>query len=177
VVREAQRGYGAACWAGVLATREECILVFMDGDGSFAAAEIARLVAPIQENRADLVLGARELSGVSEAMPQHARFGNSLATRLLRLLYGLQVSDLGPFRAIRRQLLLDLHMREMVFGWPVEMMVKAARQGYRICEVPVSYRPRLGGESKVSGNLRGTLRAGYRILAVIFTYAQPWSKL
>jgi len=105
------------------------------------------------------------------AMPPHARFGNWLVARLMRLLYGLRVTDLGPYRAIRADLLALLDMREMTYGWPTEMMVKAARQGGRVVEVPVRYRVRRGGRSKVSGTVRGTLLATYFILFVTLRYA------
>jgi glycosyltransferase involved in cell wall biosynthesis len=174
VVRESRRGYGAACLAGSRAARGD-LLVFMDADGSFDPAEIPALVAPLMRDESDLVLGSRALRRAArDIMPGHQRFGNWLAAQLLSRLYGLQVTDLGPFRALRRHDLLDLHMSEMTYGWPVEMMVKAARMGYRVREVPVSYGPRLGGRSKVSGTLKGSVVAGYRILHTILRYAhQP----
>jgi len=172
VVVEPQRGYGRACRAGVVAARSADVLVFMDGDGSFDAAEIERLLAPIHAGRADLVLGSRELGGTYVAgMLPHQRFGNRLVALLIRVLYRIKVTDVGPFRAIRRPLLESLQMREPTYGWPAEMLVKAARRGARIVEVPISYRPRHGGESKVSGTLRGTVLAGYRMLALTLRYA------
>jgi hypothetical protein len=107
-------------------------------------------------------------------MPPHARFGNWLVARLMGLIYGLQVTDLGPFRAIRTDLLASLGMREMTFGWPTEMTVKAAHSGARVAEVPVRYRVRRGGRSKVSGTLRGTILATYYILFVTLRYAFGW---
>jgi glycosyltransferase involved in cell wall biosynthesis len=174
VVREPRRGYGAACAAGVAALPADVdVVVFIDGDYSMLPMEMPRLLAPISAGRADLVLGSRALGRIEPgAMTPPQRFGNWLAAALMRLLYGLRVTDLGPYRAVRRDLLARLHMQEMTFGWPTEMIVKAARRGARILEVPVSFHPRRAGESKVSGTLRGTLLAGYRILAVTFRYAR-----
>ncbi len=172
VVEQPQRGYGHACRAGVNAAREADILVFLDGDGSFDPREIASLVEPILTNDADLVLGSRELGGTpSRALLPHQRFGNRLVAWLLRRLYNMHVTDVGPFRAIRRTTLEALAMCEPTYGWPTEMVVKAARRNARIAEVPVSYTSRLGGESKVSGTVRGTVLAGYRMLALTFKYA------
>ena len=169
-VIEPQRGYGAACRAGVLAAKGD-ILVFMDGDGSFAPAECAALVAPIVDGAADLVLGTRMLGGLAAgAMPPHQRWGNRLVAGLLRLLYGVQVTDLGPYRAIRRDLLLALEMQEMSYGWPVEMMIKTAQCGGVLVETPVTCRPRSAGVSKVGGSVKGTILATYRILRVTFRY-------
>lgn len=171
VVAERRRGYGYACAAGVAASCGD-VLVFMDGDGSFIPGEAWTLLAPIQNGQADFVLGSRMLGGMTPgAMPPHQLYGNKLVARLLRLLYGLRLTDLGPFRAIRRDLLLALEMRERTYGWPVEMMVKAARRRARIVESPVSYRPRFAGQSKVGGTARGTLLATQRILRVTFRYA------
>jgi glycosyltransferase involved in cell wall biosynthesis len=175
VVREPRRGYGYACAAGAAAAAEASVLVFLDGDGSFLPAELPLLLAPILEDRADLVLGSRPLGSIEPgAMPPHQRFGNWLVARLANLLYGLSITDLGPYRAIRRPLLIRLDMREMTFGWPAEMIVKAARQGARIAEAPVSYRSRQGGRSKVSGTLRGTLLTAWYVLGVTLRYARPW---
>jgi glycosyltransferase involved in cell wall biosynthesis len=174
IVAEPRAGYGFACAAGVRAAAERGadLLVFLDADGSFDPAQIPDLLAPIRSGQADLVLGSRRAGGMERgAMPAHARFGNGLVALLMRLLYGLQVTDLGPFRAIRAGLLAQLAMREMTYGWPTEMMVKAARQGARVVEVPVRYRVRRGGRSKVSGTLRGTLLATYYILFVTLRYA------
>jgi glycosyltransferase involved in cell wall biosynthesis len=174
VVSEPRAGYGYACAAGVRAAmdRNAGVLVFLDGDGSFDPAQIADLLSPIAAGQADLVLGSRPAGEMEPgAMPPHARFGNWLVARLMRLLYGLRVTDLGPFRAIRADLLAQLGMREMTYGWPTEMMVKAARRGARVVEVPVRYRVRRGGRSKVSGTLRGTLLATYAILFVTLRHA------
>lgn len=169
VVSEPRAGYGFACAAGVQAAREQGaeVLVFIDADGSFDPAQIRDLLAPIECEQADLVLGSRLAGGIEPgAMPPHARFGNWLVARLMRALYNLPVTDLGPFRAIRTDLLERLGMQEMTYGWPTEMMVKAARRGARVIEVPVRYRVRRGGRSKVSGTLRGTVLATYFILFV-----------
>jgi glycosyltransferase involved in cell wall biosynthesis len=171
VVPQPMRGYGAACLAGALAARG-AVLVYIDGDGSFDPGQIPDVVAPILGDQADLVLGSRTLGeNARSAMPVQQRLGNALAVALLRGLYGLRVTDLGPFRAIRRQLVLDLEMQEMTYGWPTEMMVKAARAGARIRELPVTYRPRLGGRSKVSGTFKGVILAGYHILKTVLKYA------
>jgi glycosyltransferase involved in cell wall biosynthesis len=170
VVTEARRGYGYACAAGVAAATGE-VLAFMDGDGSFVPAELALLLEPILAGSADLSLGTRMRGGmVPGAMPPHQLWGNRLVARLMRALYGLCLTDLGPFRAIRRETLAALHMRDRTYGWPVEMIVKAARQGARIVEAPVSYRPRMAGQSKVGGTVRGTALAPYRILTTTFRY-------
>ncbi len=171
VVQEPRRGYGYACAAGVVATSAS-ILAFMDGDGSFMPAELSVLVAPIRQDTADFVVGGRMLGEMTPgAMPSHQRLGNQFIAALLRWRYGLPVTDLGPFRTIRRSLLLDLNMQEHTYGWPVEMMIKATQHQARVVEIPVSYRPRLCGRSKVGGSLSGTIRATYRILRVVFRYA------
>ena len=172
VVIESQRGYGYACAAGVSAAQDADVLVFMDGDYSFSPTDLPSLLSPILENRADMVLGSRERGHIAlGAMPSHQRFGNWLVSRLMNTLYGLSITDLGPYRAIRRQLLMELDMREMTYGWPTEMIVKSARRGARIVEVPVSYRSRRFGHSKVSGTVRGTILATWFILGVTFRYA------
>jgi glycosyltransferase involved in cell wall biosynthesis len=171
VVSEPRRGYGFACAAGVAAARGE-ILAFMDGDASFIPGELGQLLAPLLHGSADLTLGTRLRGELAlGAMPPHQRFGNWLVARLITLLYNVHLTDLGPFRAVRRDLLLALDMRERTYGWPVEMIVKAARQRVRIVELPVSYRPRLAGRSKVGGTLRGTVLATYRILRTTLRYA------
>ncbi len=170
VVSEPRRGYGFACAAGAAAADGE-VLVFMDGDGSFAPADLPGLVAPILNQQADLALGSRMLQELPPgAMPVHQRFGNYLVSWLLSKLYGLHLTDLGPFRAIRRDLYISLQMQEFTFGWTVEMMVKAARRHMRIVEIPTAYRPRLAGRSKIGGTLRGTILATYHIFRVIFRY-------
>jgi glycosyltransferase involved in cell wall biosynthesis len=173
VVSEPRRGYGYACAAGIQATADADVLVFIDGDYSFLPGEMRRLLAPILEGCADLVLGSRALGAIAPgAMPPHQRFGNWLAARLMTYLYGLPVTDLGPYRAVRGELARTLDMREMIFGWLVEMIIKATRRGARIVEVPVSYHSRRAGHSKVSGTLRGSALAAYHILAVTLRYAR-----
>ena len=174
VVYEARRGYGYACAAGVLeaAALGADVVAFLDGDHSFLPAELPRLLAPILFDRADLVLGSRWLGHIAPgAMPPQQRFGNWLAARLMSALYSIPLTDLGPYRAIRLSLLLSLDMQEMTFGYPTEMMVKAARRGARLMEVPVSFHSRRSGRSKVSGTLRGTVLAARYILGVTIQYA------
>lgn len=170
IVRENRRGYGSACLAGIEATNNPDIVVFLDGDYSDHPNEMPDLIAPILENRADLVIGSRVL-GNSEpgALMIQARFGNRLATSLIKILFGVSYTDLGPFRAIRYRALRDLNMRDKTFGWTVEMQVKAAKQALKIQEMPVSYRKRIG-VSKITGTLKGTLKAGWKILFTIFKY-------
>ena len=169
VVPEPRRGYGRACATGVDAAGDVDLIVLMDGDRSDRFDELPLLLAPLLAGEADLVVGSRTL-GSSEPgslLPQQ-RFGNWLAARMLRLLYGVRVTDIGPFRVIRRRDLLSLGMREMTYGWSVEMIARAARRGLWVREVPVTYRKRAGGDSKVSGNLTASVRAGGRIIATIF---------
>ena len=175
VVFEPHRGYGHACRAGLeaLATSPPDIVVFLDADHSDHADEMAGLVAPIAAGSADLVIGSRLLGRRRPgALPLHALWGNRFATWLLRRLTGVPFTDLGPFRAIRWTALAGLGMREMTFGWTVEMQVRATRRGLRCIEVPVSYRPRIG-VSKISGTLTGSVRAGARILWTVFRAAAP----
>ena len=172
VIHEPNRGYGYACAAGVGAAHQAEILVFLDGDFSSTPSELPVVLAPAISGIADLVIGSRELGDIAPgAMPPHQRLGNRLATWLMNRLYGLSLTDLGPYRAIRRELLLALDMREMTYGWPTEMTVKAARRGARIVEVPVGWHPRQAGRSKVSGTLRGTFLAAWYILGVALRYA------
>jgi glycosyltransferase involved in cell wall biosynthesis len=172
VVREPKRGYGYACAAGVGAASQAEILVFLDGDYSSLPSEMPVVLAPALAGEADLVIGSRERGGIAPgAMPPHQRLGNRMATWLMNRLYGLSLTDLGPYRAIRRDLLLSFDMREMTYGWPTEMTVKAARGGARLVEVPVSWHPRQEGRSKVSGTLRGTFLAAWYILGVTLRYA------
>jgi glycosyltransferase involved in cell wall biosynthesis len=169
VVVEPRRGYGAACWAGIQALGPDiAIVAFLDGDGSQDPAELARLLAPIVAGQADLVLGARRFDAAAAAEHgRHAVIGTRAVARLLGWRLGLALRDLGPFRAIRRDALLALGLRDRGFGWPVEMVARAARAGLRIAEVEVSQRPRRGGRSKVAGTVRGSLRAGWRFIRVV----------
>jgi len=166
VVVEPRRGYGAACWAGVAALGPEITVVaFLDGDGSQDPAELPHLLAPLVAGGADLVMGVRQF-GAGDDHPRHAVLGTWAVTLIVRWRFGVRLSDVGPFRAIRREALDTLELRDRGFGWPVEMVVKAARRGLRIAEVPVAQRPRLGGRSKVAGTVSGSLRAGWRFLQV-----------
>ena len=174
VVYEPRRGYGYACATGVVAAHQADILVFLDGDYSFLPAELPVVLAPILTGEADVVLGSRYRGHIAPgAMPPQQRFGNWLVARLMNALYGLAITDLGPYRAVRRSLLVSLDMQEMTYGWPTEMIVKAARRRARMVEVPVSFHNRRAGHSKVSGTLRGTILAGWFILGVTLRYA--WS--
>jgi len=169
VVRESRRGYGSACYAGVRALAADCeIVVFIDGDGSEYPELMGKLVEPILKGTHDFVLGSR-LRGRRE--PGSMSFAQVFAGRLiglmLRALYGIHYTDMGPFRAIRRDALLGLGLRELTYGWPLEMQMRAARARLRILEVPVDYRRRTGGKSKISGTIRGTILAGTRILMTL----------
>jgi glycosyltransferase involved in cell wall biosynthesis len=168
VIFEPRRGYGRACYSGVLAVDGADLIALMDGDRSDRFDELPLLLAPLLDGEADLVIGSRTLGSYEPGslLPQQL-FGNWVAARMLRLLYGVKVTDIGPFRVIRRHDLLALGMREMTYGWSVEMIARAARQGLRVREVPVTYRNRAGGVSKVSGNLKASLRAGARIIGTI----------
>ena len=164
VVREDRRGYGAACWAGVCAVDPGTdVVVFLDGDGSQAPEEVPIVLAPIAQGRADFVLGARRFDG---AHPMHAALGSRLVARIIAWRHGLCLSDIAPYRAIRLDLLRGLDMRDRAYGWPVEMVAKAAARGARIVEVSVSHAPRQAGRSKVSGTVLGSLRASYAFLVL-----------
>jgi len=166
VISEPRRGYGAACWAGFQAVAAD-ILVYMDADGSFLPSEIPRLVEPVTRGKAQLVLGSRTLRAEdAKAIPFHARLGNRFIAYAISAASGNRITDLGPFRAVTRTTLENLRMRERTYGWPCEMILKASQHNYPIVEVPVSYRPRIGGESKVSGTLRGSAKAALAILRV-----------
>jgi glycosyltransferase involved in cell wall biosynthesis len=174
IVSEPRQGYGYACAAGTaLALQEGAdVLVYMDGDFSSLPAEITRLLEPVRKKEADLVLGSRALGHIaSGAMLPHQRFGNWLSARLMSWLYHVKVTDLGPYRAIHSDMIREMDMREMTFGWPTEMMVKTARGNGRILEVPVSWHVRRSGQSKVSGTIRGSFLAAYYILGVTLRYA------
>jgi glycosyltransferase involved in cell wall biosynthesis len=178
VVEERHRGYGAACLRGIA----ECAaseprpdaIVFMDADGSDDPAELPRLLEPIARGEADLVLGSRVLDGARVepgALSPQARAGNLIATTMIRALYGVRFTDLGPYRAIRFDALTALGMRDLDWGWTAEMQVKAVRQKLRVREVPASWRRRRAGKSKISGTVRGVIGAGYKILTTIARYA------
>jgi glycosyltransferase involved in cell wall biosynthesis len=173
VVREPRRGYGAACLRGLaeLAGDPPAVVVFLDADYSDAPGEMLRVAGPVMRGEADLVIGSRVL-GEREpgALAPQARFGNALATFLIRTLYGARFTDLGPFRAVSWDALRRMEMADRDFGWTVEMQVRAAKLGLRCLEVPVSYRRRIG-TSKITGTVRGTFSAGRKILWVIFREA------
>jgi glycosyltransferase involved in cell wall biosynthesis len=170
VVHEPRRGYGRACLTGLAIADAPDVVVFLDGDYSDRPAELPLLLAPIADGRADITMGSRlGQRRIAGALPWHAVFGNWLAARLIRLLYGLEISDLGPFRAARANVLRELALEEATYGWAVEMILKGALQGFRIVEVPVSYYPRIG-KSKISGTVKGTIGAAWFILSRIMLY-------
>ncbi len=168
IVTESRRGYGRACRAGAEAAGDCDILVFLDGDGSDRPELIPRLLAPIIEGRYDFVIGSR-IRGRREpgSMSAHQILAGRAVGLALRLLYGVHYTDMGPLRAIRRDALVRLGMRETTFGWNLEMQMRAARAGLRILEIPVDHRRRAGGVSKVSGSLSGTIKASLRIGATL----------
>jgi len=170
VVQEPRRGYGRACLTGLDAADGPDIIVFLDGDYSDRPSELAIVLAPITEGRADITLGSRlREQRIPGALPWHQVLGNRLAATLIRLLYGLRITDLGPFRAGRADVLRALQLKETTYGWAVEMILKGALAGFRIVEVPVSYYPRIG-KSKISGTLKGTVGAAWFILSLIVRY-------
>ena len=174
VLREPVPGYGKACLKGIEYLKQTQpvpdVVVFLDADHSDYPEEIPALLKPITQGNADLVIGSRAL-GIKEdgSMTPQQIFGNWLATRLLKLFYGVRFTDLGPFRAIRFSKLIELEMQDKTYGWTVEMQLKAAKKGFQCVEVPVRYRKRIGF-SKISGTVKGTIMAGYKILATIFKY-------
>src|SRR6266705_2933814 len=164
VATEPMRGYGRACLKGF---KTACslgaeIVIFMDGDGSDDPADLPLMLRPIREGRADFVIGSRVSERAERgAMPPQARLGNWLVSRLIHLLYGVSLHDIGSFRAVRCSLLAALEMREMTYGWPVEMLVKAARAHYRLVEIPIHSRHRSHGRSKVAGTIAGSMKAAF----------------
>jgi glycosyltransferase involved in cell wall biosynthesis len=170
VLHQPLRGYGRACLTGLAATASPDIVVFLDGDYSDRPDELPLLLAPILDGRADITLGSRlGKQSIRGALPWHQAFGNHLAAGLIRLFYGLKISDLGPFRAGRADVLRQLELQENTYGWAVEIILKGALGGFRIVEVPVSYYPRIG-KSKISGTVRGTVGAAWFILSLIVRY-------
>ena len=170
VIHEPRRGYGRACLTGLAAANSPDVVVFLDGDDSDRPSELPILLAPIIEGRADITLGSRlQQRRVDGALPWHQVFGNRLAAGLIRILYGLKITDLGPFRAGRADVLRTLALEEPTYGWAVEMILKGALAGFRVVEVPVSYHPRIG-KSKISGTLKGTIGAAWFILSLIVRY-------
>jgi glycosyltransferase involved in cell wall biosynthesis len=174
VIRQPIRGYGTACLAGVLAAADADVVLLMDADGSDDLDGAARVAALSLEGKAELIMGSRIAGNLERgALTLPQRTGNALATLLLQLFCGgRRISDIGPVRALRRADLLALDMYEMTYGWSIEMLVKAVRANYRILEVPVDYRRRIAGRSKVSGTVRGTIRAGWCILTTVVRYAR-----
>jgi glycosyltransferase involved in cell wall biosynthesis len=170
VISEPRRGYGRACLTGLENASAPDIVVFLDGDYSDRPSELPILLGPILQGHADITLGSRLAAGnITAAMPWHQAFGNRLAAGLIRVLYGVKLSDLGPFRAGRANVLHELALEETTYGWAVEMILKGAIAGFRIVEVPVSYHPRIG-KSKISGTVKGTVGAGWFILSRIMRY-------
>jgi glycosyltransferase involved in cell wall biosynthesis len=170
VLHEPRRGYGRACLTGIAATNTPDIVVFLDGDYSDRPDELPLLLAPIVEGKADITIGSRlAKQNVAGALPWHSVLGNRLAAAMIRFLYGQQITDLGPFRAARAEVLQQLALEEATYGWAVEMILKGALKGFRIVEVPVSYAPRIG-KSKISGTLKGTIGAAWFILSRIVLY-------
>jgi glycosyltransferase involved in cell wall biosynthesis len=170
VIREPRRGYGRACLTGLAHVSSPEVVVFLDGDYSDRPAELPRLLAPITEGRADITLGSRLAEPRAPAsLPWHAAFGNRVASRLITFLFGRKITDLGPFRAVRADILPALALEETTYGWAVEMILKGALHGFRIVEVPVSYYPRIG-QSKISGTVTGTLGAAWFIFSRILRY-------
>jgi glycosyltransferase involved in cell wall biosynthesis len=174
VLNEINQGYGFACLKGISYLNELVvkpdIVVFLDADYSDYPEEIPKLIEPIVYDNFDMVIGSRA-SGNREknSMTPQQIFGNWLATKLLKLLYNVKYTDLGPFRAIKYTKLIDLKMNDTTYGWTVEMQVKASKKNYKVCEVPVTYRKRIG-HSKISGTIKGTFMAGYKIITTIFKY-------
>jgi len=170
VLEEPRRGYGRACLTGLANASAPDVVVFLDGDYSDRPSELPILLAPIIEDRADITLGSRlGPQRAPGALPWHSAFGNRLAAALINLLYRLKISDLGPFRAGRADVLRALALEETTYGWAVEMILKGTLGGFRIVEVPVSYYPRIG-KSKISGTLKGTIGATWFILSLIVRY-------
>ena len=176
VLLEKRRGYGSACLKGIdyirkkSAERQPDIVVFIDGDYSDYPEEMIQLVQPITEKNFDFVIGSRALGKRQKgAMAPQQIFGNWLAITLMRLCIGAKYSDLGPFRAIRWEKLLALDMRDRNYGWTVEMQIKAAKKKLTYTEIPVNYRIRIG-KSKITGTVKGTIMAGYKIILTIFKY-------
>ena len=182
VVQEPRRGYGRACLTGLAAANAPDVVVFLDGDYSDRPSELPILLAPIMDGSADITLGSRLQDRRSAvALPWHQMIGNRFAASLIRLLYGLEISDLGPFRAGRAEVLRALALEETTYGWAVEMILKGALAGFRVVEVPVSYYPRIG-KSKIGGTLKGTIGAAWFIFSLMARYyfrqrkaGAPWS--
>lgn len=174
VASEPTRGYGRACLTGLQTAQNlgADIVIFMDGDGSDDPADLPMMLAPVSEGRADLSIGSRVTTRSERgAVPPQARLGNWLVSRMIHLLYGVPLHDIGSFRVIRCSALAALYMHELTFGWPVEMLVKAAKARYRIIENPIHYRRRSHGHSKVAGTVIGSVKAAYYMLSTTLRYA------
>ena len=170
VIQEPRRGYGRACLTGLAATNSPDIVVFLDGDYSDRPSELPILLEPIIQGDADITIGSRlRQQRIRAALPWHQAFGNRLAAGLIRVLYGLEITDLGPFRAGRADVLRALALEEATYGWAVEMILKGAINGFRVVEVPVSYYPRIG-KSKIGGTVKGTVGAAWFILSLTVRY-------
>ncbi|MEM8938137.1 MAG: glycosyltransferase family 2 protein [Bacteroidota bacterium] len=174
VLKEPTRGYGKACLKGLShiahSSTQPDIVVFLDGDYSDFPEQMSELVQPIIHDKADLVIGSRALGQKQKgSMTLQQVFGNWLATKLIKLFYGVKYSDLGPFRAVTYESLLTIDMQDQTYGWTVEMQLKAAKLNLRSMDIPVNYRKRIG-ISKVSGTIKGTIGAGFKIIYTIFKY-------
>jgi glycosyltransferase involved in cell wall biosynthesis len=171
VVSESSQGYGGACQAGLRHASDLDVIVFLDGDYSDYPEDMSALVGPIVAKECDMVIGSRVLNGLpAGALAPQQRFGNWLACTLLRLIWGVRFTDLGPFRAITRKSLEKMEVQDRTYGWNIEMQIKAVINHLAIREVPVRYRPRIG-KSKISGTLTGTVKAGWKILTTIARFA------
>jgi glycosyltransferase involved in cell wall biosynthesis len=169
VLTEPRRGYGSACLTGIAAAPEADVLVFLDGDGSDDPQEIPAMLGFMRAKDAEMVIGSRVLGAAEPgALSPLQSFGNALTCTLVRFMWGVKYTDLGPFRAVRRLALAKLDMTDPDFGWTIEMQVKAAQQGLKVVEMPVDYRRRRAGRSKISGTLLGSWRAGKTILSYVF---------
>jgi len=180
VASEPARGYGQACLKGfsTACSLGAEIVIFMDGDGSDDPADLPMMLTPVLEGQADMTIGSRVGKRAERgAIPPQARLGNWLVSRMIRVLYGTCIHDIGSFRVIRCSALNALGMQEMTFGWPVEMLVKMARARYRIVELPIHYRRRTHGRSKVAGTITGSIKAAYAMVATTLRYTwASWEK-
>lgn len=171
VISEIRKGYGSACLKGLAESGKTDIIVILDADYSDYPEEMIRLVQPIAEGKYDFVLGSRIMGRIEKnAMAPQAYYGNKLACFLIKMLFGYKYTDMGPFRAIRYDALMGMNMIDSNYGWNAEMQIKALRKKLQVKEVPVNYRARLG-KSKISGTVKGTVFAGYKIIYTIFKYA------
>ena len=172
VVHEPRRGYGTACWRGAVAAEGADVLVYLDADGSLSWDDFPAVASPVLAGAADVVVG-RRCRALRErgAMPWHAAVANALLARLCGLLSGVRLRDIGPYRAVRRDQLLALGMRDRTYGWPLEMLLRAGRAGWRVREVPVRYGTRAGGRSKVSGRPWPTVKTGAKMTWVLLRHA------